>query len=158
MKTQVSRPDDLTDVAGLLPPVVQTLVIVIGLRATMELVRQAGGTTVAIPKRESRQGEAQFEAIAEMIGADAAVALTRHFGGEPLYVPQCRTALAEFEYRKIREAFDKLTRDTSSTRAVAILAVRHGYSDRHIWNILKMPDRVEPAEGAVRAAGQLGLF
>ena len=158
MNPQVSCPEDWTDVAGLLPPVVQTLVVVIGLQPTMDLVRQAGGTTVEVSKRETRQGEAKYEALAEMIGADAAAALVRHFGGEPIYIPQCRTALTEFEYRKIREAFDKLTRDTSSTRAVAILAVRHGYSDRHIWNILKMPDRVEPAENAVRAAGQLGLF
>ena len=158
MQNLVVHPDDFADVAGLLPPVVQTLVVVIGLRATMDLVRLAGGTTIAVSKRETRQGEAQYEAMAELVGAEAAADLVRHFGGEPLYVPQCRAALAEFEYRKIRAAFDQLTREISATRAVAVLALRHEYSDRHIWNILKMPDRVEPAENAVRGAGQLGLF
>lgn len=146
------------DMLGLLPPVAQTLVGLIGLSATSALVRQAGGTTVDIPKREDPRGEASFEALAEMIGVDAALAMVKHFGGEPLYIPRCEAALREFAYREIRATFDKLTRDTSARRAVAILAVRYQYSDRSIWSILKKPDCVGPAEQTARASGQLGLF
>lgn len=162
MNTQAVSPVDLAgDLAGLLPPVAQTLIAVIGLSATSALVRQAGGTTVDVPKREDPRGEAPFEALSEMIGVDAALAMVKHFGGEPLYVPKCAAALREYEYRQIRAAFDRLTRGPSATsarRAVAILAVRHDYSDRQIWGILKRPDSVGPAEQAARAADQLGLF
>lgn len=149
---------DLSEVAGLVPPAAQALIAVIGLRATSELVRQLGGTTFAVPQRETRLGEAKFEALAEVVGPDAAMAMVRHFGGESLYIPRCRDALVEYIYRDIRHTFDRLTRDTSAIQAVSVLAVRYGYSDRHIWSILKMADRFGQAEQAVRAAGQLGLF
>lgn len=167
MNGQTAPPVDLVrgvsgdlggEMLGLLPPVAQTLVAVIGLSATSALVRQAGGTTVDVPKREDPRGEAAFEALAEMIGVDAALAMVKHFGGEPLYIPRCESALREFTYREIRAAFDKLTRDTSARRAVAILAVRYQYADRSIWSILKKPDCVGSSEQAARAAGQIELF
>lgn len=158
MKTPAANRTDLAEVAGLLPPAAQTLIAVIGLRATSELVRQLGGTTFAVPQRETRLGEAKFEALAEVVGPDAAMAMVRHFGGESLYIPRCRDALAEYIYREIRHTFDRLTRDTSAVQAVSVLAVRYGYSDRHIWSILKMSDRYGQAEQAIRTAGQLGLF
>lgn len=157
IKTAVS-PTELSEVTGLLPPVAQTLIAIIGLQASAELVRQLGGTTFDVPKRQTPEGEAKFEALAEVIGSDAAMAMVRHFGGDSLYIPRCRDALIEHIYRDIRQTFDRLTRDTSATQAVSALAVRYGYSDRHIWTILKMPDRLGPAESAIRAAGQLGLF
>ncbi|WYX15086.1 Mor transcription activator family protein [Achromobacter xylosoxidans] len=159
MNAQPLSPADLADdMVGLLPPVVRTFVAVIGLTAASALVRQAGGATIDVPKREDPRGEASFEALAEMIGVDAAQAMVKHFGGEPLYVPKCAGALREYTYRDIRTAFDKLTRDTSARRAVAILAVRYNYSDRRIWSILKTPDSVVPAEQAACPPGQLGLF
>ncbi len=159
MNAQPVSPIDLADdMVGLLPPVVQTFIAVIGLTATSALVRQAGGATVDVPKREAPRGEASFEALAEMIGTDGAEAMVKHFGGESLYIPKCAGALREFSYRDIRTAFDKLTRDTSARRAVAILAVRYNYSDRRIWSILKMSNSVNPAEQTACAPGQLGLF
>lgn len=158
MKSPAASPIELSEVSSLLPPIVQTLVGVIGLRATSDLVRQLGGTTFEVPMRQTRDGEAKFEALAEVIGPDAAAAMVRHFAGDKLYIPRCRAALTEYTYRQIRQTFDRLTRDTSAVQAVAVLAVRYGYADRHIWSILKMPDRHGDGENAIGAAGQLGLF
>ncbi len=148
----------LADVQGLLPEVALTLVALIGLADTAELVRQAGGTTFSVPQRKTRQGEAKYEALAEMIGSDAATLMVRHFGGESLYIPRCHAALLECIYREIRRSFDIMTREMPAIRAVASLAVRYKYTDRHVWSILKMPDRIGDAESAVRSAAQLGLF
>lgn len=148
---------DLSRVEVLLPPMARLLITVIGLRATTELVRVAGGTTIAIPLRETRAGEARYESIVELIGPDAADSLVQNFGGEAIYIPRCHVALTECVYREIRRSFDHITRGTSSVQAVATLATRYGYSDRHIWSILKMSDRSDVPDPA-RNAGQLGLI
>jgi len=152
-------PADLTEVETLLPELVRTIVAVIGLPDAIELVRQAGGTTLNIPRRHaSRAGDASYERLIETVGASAADVLVRHFDGESgLYIPRCQAALLEYTYRQIRREFDRAMRHGQSARyAVKTLARAYRYSDRHIWSILKAGDRegtaLEPAPG------QMDLF
>jgi len=79
------------------------------------------------------------------VGDAVADRLIRHFGGGILYVPRCDMALTEATYRSIRRDFDRATRPggQSSVQVVGELALRYGYSDRRIWDILKRPDRIE---------------
>jgi len=139
-------PADLTEVETLLPASVKALVAVLGLHDACDLVRAVGGTTLWIPVCRTRAGEACFEYLAERVGVRAAEKLVATFGGEVFYVPRCEAALTEIAYRQIRRDFDVATANgQSSVQAVAGLAVRFGYSDRHVWSILKMADRTVDA-------------
>ncbi len=140
----------------LLPEQVQNLVAAIGMTATLELVRVAGGTTIDVPKVRTKMGEARYEYFAEQIGTEAADDLVKYFGGDRLYIPRCRSAMIEYTHRKIRNEFDSLTaieNGYSAVQAVSILALKHRYSDRHIWNILKSTDRAGTAisEGSLQS-------
>lgn len=139
---RTTSPDDL-----LLPEMARTLVVVLGLRAALALIRMIGGVTYRVPKGRTREGVAKYEHLAEQIGMQAADDLVRHFGGECIYVPKCRTAAIEYAHRQIRRSFDAMTSiagGPSATQVVAALARHHDYSDRHIWSILKRPDRHGP--------------
>lgn len=132
---------NLDAVQHLLPEVVQTVVKLIGPTASLTLIEKLGGTTLAATTRRTRQGEARFEELAEAVGAEIAEALTRHFGRDRLYIANCQKALLELSHREIREQFDGLTRHHTAAYAVRQLALRHHYSDRHVWRILKRADR-----------------
>lgn len=128
------------NVQHLLPDVVQVLVQLIGLPASVRLVEQLGGTTFPVALRKSRLGEIRYEALSEVVGSDAADAITKHFGGDCLYIPRCVAALREQMHREIRSEFDVMTRDHSALHVVAQLAIRYRLSDRHVWRVLKRPD------------------
>ncbi len=142
-----NAPDTDIDVLaedGLLPGLVQTLIGVIGVSATRAVVQALGGTTIYVPKVVGRAGEMRYEHLAELIGVNAADALVDHFAGDILHIPRCRAAMIEYERREIRQAFDRMTLPQvglSASHAVASLARAYNYSDRHIWSILKRPDR-----------------
>jgi len=130
----------------LLPATARTLVAVLGLADAREVIGRLGGTSVAIPKCLTRAADASYEYLGERVGYAVADRLVKHFGGETLYVPRCDAALTEVTWRSIRHDFDQATRSgaQSSVQAVSDLALRYGYSDRRIWNILKKPDRIAP--------------
>jgi len=136
---------DLADVRDLLPESACTLVAVLGLSDAREVIRNLGGTSVAIPKCRTRAGDSSYAHLAERVGDAVADRLVSYFGGGILYVPRCEFALAEATYRSIRRDFDRATRPggQSSVQVVSDLARRYGYSDRRIWDILKRPDRIE---------------
>jgi len=133
------------DVRDLLPESASTLVAVLGLSDARAVIRSLGGTSVAIPKCRTRAGDSSYAHLAERVGDAVADRLIRHFGGGILYVPRCDLALTEATYRSIRRDFDRSTRPggQSSVQVVSDLALRYGYSDRRIWDILKRPDRIE---------------
>ncbi|VVE67855.1 hypothetical protein PAN31117_02792 [Pandoraea anapnoica] len=135
---------DFGDVEHLLPEVAQLLVRVIGISKATRLVEQLGGTTFPVPVylTTRRDGEASFEALAEIVGRRAATDISKYFGGNNLYVPKCQRAMRELRGRAIRNEFDKLAREYGSRGSVAKLAKQYRIADRHVWRILKMTDDV----------------
>ena len=129
-----------------LPRNARVLADLLGLEATLALVRHYGGRTIWPAK-----GGAAYAALAEAIGEAAAARFVRHFR-EPVSIPQCDAAMRAAEREAIRAEFDTLTRTGLSARAaVARLATR--YTDRHVWRILSSTD-----DGEIRDAGQAELF
>jgi len=143
---------NLEGMEHLLPRTARTLIAVIGLSATNALIRAMPGVVFPVPKRKTRMGEARFEELAECIGTEAAEALCRHYGGESLEIPTCRTAMRELFHRQLRAEFDRISSGHSAGYAVARLAATHRMSSRHVWRVLKLPDK-EPS-----TADQLALF
>ena len=132
----------LDDVQHLVPETGRLLIRLIGLRNTVKLVNELGGTSFPVSLGKNRQGHIRYEMLAEVVGVEAANVLTRHFGGDTLYIPLCKVALRELLQREIRSEFDRITRDHSALHAVATLAARYKMSDRHIWRVLKRENDV----------------
>lgn len=121
----------------------EELVGLIGLPATLELVREKGGTTFTVPLGMTYRGQEQREKLVQLIGREQTTTLIGHYGGTSLYVPLCRQIVVDKRDVKINRERDELARQGLSERAlVRELATRHGLSDRQIWRILK---RVLPA-------------
>lgn len=76
----MSTPQQSTFLADVVP--------VVGQDVAAELVRQLGGTTFPVPKRQSRQGELRYRMLAEVVGEEAADLLVYHYGGSDLYIPR----------------------------------------------------------------------
>ena len=112
----------------------------IGSSAAIELIRAKGGTSFSVPIGVTKRGQENREKLAQIVGADEATKLMGRYGGKTLYVPTCHQAFVDTRNRKINIERDELAKEGLSERAlVAILARRHGLSDRQIWRILKMP-------------------
>lgn len=139
---------DWEDVRHLLPESVQALITLIGFEAAFELVRHLGGTTYPL-----RQGRTQSTAsgaayLEEIAGAEAAEKMMRHLAPCNLFVPKCEAAMTELRDRRIRRAFDRQTASgVPAYQAAADLALAHRLTDRHIWRILKRPDKVAEQGG-----------
>lgn len=120
-----------------LPSSVQELVRVIGLTAALKLVEHYGGTSFIVPQGLRRDGQAAYEAIAEIIGYKEMAAFAAHYRGDDvLYIPCCKAALRAVRNRLIRADFDAYTIEESATRAVMKLARAHQMSDRWVWEIV----------------------
>lgn len=132
---------------------VNELVELIGLPATLELIRAKGGTSLAVPLGITRRGQDQREKLVQIVGREQATRLIGRYGGTTLYVPTCRQAFVDTRDDDINRERDELARKGFSERAlVAVLALRHGLSDRQIWRILKKSGPVHPDMAACAAA------
>ncbi len=132
---------------------INELVELIGLAATLELVRAKGGTSLAVPLGITRRGQEQREKLVQIVGREQATRLIGRYGGTTLYVPTCRQAFVDVRDEDINRERDELAREGLSERAlVAVLALRHGLSDRQIWRILKKSGPVRPDMAACAAA------
>lgn len=112
-----------------LPSTARELVDVIGIDATIDLVKMFGGDDVKIP--EVVNGSSRiWEVLVETVGPEAAPKLVQRFAGTAIYVPTCAAALRVVRDREIisrydaGEAFDKLRREYKITR-------------RHLYRIFK---------------------
>ncbi|MCO8326827.1 Mor transcription activator family protein [Burkholderia cenocepacia] len=134
---------NLKDVEHLLPRSAITLIAVIGLPATSQLVTKMAGVVFPIPKRKHRAGEARYEELAECVGPEAADRLCHHFGGETIEIPICKAALRELRDREIRTDFDKITAAFSARHAWSQLALKYHLTSRQIRRILDEPVKLE---------------
>lgn len=132
---------------------INELIELIGLPATLELVRAKGGTSFVVPLGITRRGQEQREKLVQIVGREQATRLIGRYGGTTLYVPSCRQAFVDTRDGNINRERDELARKGLSERAlVAVLALRHGLSDRQIWRILKKSGPVRQDMAACAAA------
>lgn len=114
-----------------LPATARELVDVIGIDATIDLVKMFGGDDLKIPEVVNGTSR-MWEILVETVGPGAAEKLVHRYAGTPLYIPTCRIALLAVRDRSIiqrfdaGEDFDKLRREYKMTR-------------RHMYRILKKP-------------------
>jgi hypothetical protein len=109
------------DEVGVLPSTARELVEVMGLDATINLVKSFGGDDLKIP--EVVNGTSRMWVIlVEIVGPEAAEKLVGRYAGTPIYVPTCRIALLAHRDREIvrrfdaGEPFDVLRREYKLTR------------------------------------------
>lgn len=114
-----------------LPSTARELVEVIGLDATIDLVKTFGGDDLKIPQ-EVNGTSRMWDILVETIGQEAAEKLVRRCAGTVMYVPMCRMVLLSHRDREIvrrfdaGEPFDALRREYKFTR-------------RHLYRVLKKP-------------------
>lgn len=114
-----------------LPATARELVQVIGIDATIDLVKMFGGDELKIPVNIEAAPRIR-DILIETIGPAAAEKLVQRYTGTWLYIPTCRIALIALRDRSIIERFDagedfdKLRREHKITR-------------RHLYRILKKP-------------------
>lgn len=140
-----------------LPQAAQDLVRLIGLRGTVALVEQLGGTTFPVALNLRKLGHLRYDLLAEVVGPRAADTLTREYGGTELYIPRCSDALRRARDRAICAEFDQMIApgsDASGRDAAFTLARKYRMSDRQVWQILKSTDTT--GGGAQKA--QCSLF
>lgn len=121
----------------LLPPILQDLVELIGLHATMQLVHAYGGVRLYVPKLALESDHT----LIRLIGNDAAKKLQAMYGGEPHFdIPKAERAL-----RAVRDADIRNRRLHTSVRQ---LALEYHLTERQIRTIC----------GEMEDDRQVGLF
>lgn len=127
----------------LLPPLLQRFVELIGLPATLTLVRRLGGLRIYIPRPERVTPE---HPLALLIGADKLRALAEDFGGqEHFQLPRAERAMKAVRNAEIaRESSAKSARELAAEYAltegqiVRILAAQRA-RDRAVDNLHSRP-------------------
>lgn len=116
------------------------LVDYIGLPATLRLVAEYGGQTLAIPKGTRPRGRALIAELSRAIGGDAANKLAASYGGEYLAVPICKPALTALRDAELQSRFDGMTSAAgglSARTAVNHLVKEFGITGSTVWRALK---------------------
>lgn len=114
----------------LLEPLLRDFVRLIGLAATMDVVRTYGGTRLHIAKRAQDNG-----ALASLIGLDKAAVLSRQYGGDRPTIPMATVALTELRNRRMRAQRASLS--------VRELALANRMSERHAYRIVGGADQAD---------------
>jgi hypothetical protein len=112
-----------------LPATALQLIEIIGLDATIDLVRAEGGNDLPIPEVIGGKSR-MWQHLVGLIGADAAGKLVERCRGTPVYVPMCAAALRAFRNRDILERFDRGERFDSIRRSYKI-------SRSYLYRLLK---------------------
>ena len=117
--------------ADALPKSARDLIEVMGLDATIDLVKVFGGDDIQVPYAVN--GKARMWAILiETVGPEAATKLVERYAANVIYVPKCQAALMLHRDRDIQRRFDEgvpfdtLRRELNCTR-------------RHLYRVLKKP-------------------
>lgn len=110
---------------SLLPGILQEMIALIGLAATLKLVRRYGGSRIIyVPKTLSPDHE-----LVATIGWEAATILAKRFGGEDhLEIPKAQAFTIAVRNIKIRQEYPNLSQPK--------LALKYCLTERQIRNIL----------------------
>ena len=125
-------PEKAAVIENLFPEMAKDLIRVVGLKATLTIIRICGGTEISFPSIGNDGGEI-FQLIEEAIGKDKADALRHEFGRcEPTYIPVCYRAMKELRNIEIIRAYDEKTRTKSGRRAICEIALEYRLSGRAV--------------------------
>lgn len=117
-----------------LPPILRDITELIGLPATLALVRHAGGTRLYVPVRFDPD-----HPLVKVLGHAAAVALIERHRGEYIDLPKGEIA--------IKAARDQQIRADRKVYTHAQQAIRWGLTDRQIRSILGPAEKDEKQAG-----------
>lgn len=136
---------------GNLPRSVRDMIDVIGVTASLALVKAQGGLVFKVPMGKKEDGVARLRLV-EIMGAAAADQFIAHYAGERLPIARCAQALRDERDRKIIE-------DYSAGTSVANLALREQMTERAVREILKRVPGAALAGGGPRGDdNQMPLF
>ncbi len=125
-------PEKAAVIENLFPEMAKDLIRVVGLKATLTIIRICGGTEISFPSTGNGGGEV-FQLIEEAIGKDKADGLRYEFGArEPIYIPVCYRAMKELRNIEIIRAYDEKTKTKSGRRATCELALEYRLSSRAV--------------------------
>lgn len=134
--------DDFDSIRHLLPESVLSIITVIGLTETLELVRNLKGTTYPLREGRTRNSEARLAYLEEIIGGQALEKLVIAMAPCDLFIPRCERAIMELRDRMIRRQFEEqLAAGAPAYEAANDLALAYNMTDRQIWRIVKKIDR-----------------
>lgn len=135
-----------------LPKSIRDLVELIGLPATLTLVKAYGGIYLKVPVGVRADGATRARLVG-MLGEEAAEKLIRTYGGERVAIARCEAALRDERDRRIIAEYDANT-------SAATLALREGMTERNIRNILKRVPGASVGLGDLARMDdkQMGLF
>lgn len=125
---------------SLFPAKGRELVDLIGLPATLLLIKEYGGQAIWISRGKQARGTASLAVIARVIGPEAAQKLAFNYGSECLAVPACRRALWALRDISMQARFDTLTSGAGSQSArcaVNQLAKEFDLDSSTVWRALK---------------------
>ena len=115
----------------MLPKTARDLVEVIGLDATIDLVKMFGGDELFIP--EKIDGDSRmWDLLVECIGSEASRKLVRRYRKDRIYVPMCQAALRALRNQEIIAAYD-------AGEAFDAIRRRHKISRSYLFRLLKRP-------------------
>ena len=127
---------EIDDIA-LLPPLLQDFVRLIGLPATLALVRAYGGLRIYIPSPARAHPE---HALAQHIGHQALQALAQVYGSESHFaLPKATHALTALRNRRIARAY-------ASSQTARALAAQYNLTERHVERIVAAAGITAPAQ------------
>lgn len=116
-----------------LPQSLQEIAKVIGVEATMDLVRHFGGTRLHFAKTSCKA----FTKVAEVVGIDKALILGETFNDNELYLPTAYHALKKIERTEMIRRYNEMLANKLSARvACNDLAREFGKSCRQVENIV----------------------
>lgn len=135
-----------------LPRVARDLLDRLGPANTLRLVTALGGTTIPVPMRATKTGEARYRYLRDLLGEELATALCREYAGTELYVPICKAAIMDQrDAALIRDRDAMASAGLAEREIVTGLALKYGLSDRHVWRVLKrFPDQSSPLFSAMQ--------
>lgn len=123
--------------SDLLPPLLQDFERLIGLPATLDLVRFYGGLRIYIPTPARVHPD---HALAKIIGVNRLMALAKIYGGEGHFaLPKAEQALLALRNARISHAY-------AHCKTVRELAMEHRLTERQIERIVSAAGVKAPAD------------
>jgi len=114
-------------------PVLERLIIAVGIDSAFLLVRKRGGERIYIPSREISGGHW----LAELLGPEAAARLVEAYGGESVDIPRLNP-------HDLRARDMEICRRAAGGEKARALAREYGVSTRWVRRIVKLGGSSSP--------------
>jgi len=119
-----------------LPASMRELVSLVGITATLAIVKARGGIRLYVPVNADAEGE-----LATLIGLDPLKNLVDIYAGEEIEIPRCIEALTAIKHQMILD-------DASNGMTITNIARKYEYTERGIRKALRRAEaaREQPAD------------